>query len=48
MLYGKGRIKMTLTEFEAACDRRDAYQVMLLRRDGGARVYQSYPGSKRT
>ena len=27
-------------------DRKDAYQVMLLTRDGGARVYQSYPGSK--
>lgn len=28
-------------------DRKDAYQVMLLTRDGGARVYQAYPGSKR-
>lgn len=29
-------------------DRKDAYQVMLLSRDGGARVYQAYPGNKRT
>ena len=29
-------------------DRKDAYQVMLLTRDGGARVFQSYPGNKRT
>lgn len=29
-------------------DRRDAYQVMLLTRDGGARVYQAYPGNRRT
>lgn len=28
-------------------ERRDAYQVMLLTRDGGARVFQSYPGSKK-
>ncbi len=29
-------------------DRKDPYQVMLLRRDGGARVYQAYPGNRRT
>ena len=29
-------------------DRRDAYDVMLLTRDGGARVFQSYPGAKRS
>lgn len=28
-------------------DRKDAYNVMLLSRDGSARVYQAYPGSKR-
>lgn len=28
-------------------DRKDPYQVMLLTRDGGARVFQSYPGSKK-
>ncbi len=29
-------------------DRKDPYQVMLLTRDGGARIYQAYPGNKRT
>ncbi|MEY4713075.1 MAG: hypothetical protein RIS88_2525 [Pseudomonadota bacterium] len=28
-------------------DRKDAYQVMLLTRDGGARVFQAYPGSRK-
>jgi hypothetical protein len=28
-------------------DRKDAYRVMLLTPDGGARVYQAYPGSTR-
>ena len=28
-------------------DRKDAYQVLLITRDGGARVFQSYPGNKR-
>ena len=26
--------------------RKDAYNVMLLSRDGGASVYQNYPGNK--
>jgi hypothetical protein len=28
-------------------DRKDAYQVLLITRDGGARVFQAYPGNKR-